>query len=213
MPPISTAEAIVRRLEQHGCEVVFGIPGAHVLPVYRHLAASTIRHVVTRHEQGAGYAADGYARVSGRPGVCIVTSGPGVTNVASAVANARHDSIPLIVIAPGMPADVDGRDTGFLHEMQDQAGAMAAIAGASVRVQSAEQAADAITEAFESFATGRPRPVYLEIPLDNFGTTAEIEAPASRNGSPPQPDPADVDEVIGLLDRASRPVCVLGGSP
>src|SRR6202166_724507 len=109
---LSGAEAVVRALEAHGVELVFGIPGTHSLPIYRYLAGSPIRHVLPRHEQGAGFAADGYSRASGRPGVCIVTTGPGVTNLATAAAQAYSDSIPMLIISPGMPKDLYRRDVG-----------------------------------------------------------------------------------------------------
>ena len=92
-------EAVVQALRAHGVEVVFGIPGTHTLPIHRHLAACGIRHVTPRHEQGAGFMADGYARLTGKPGVCFVITGPGVTNIATAMAQAYQDSIPMLVIS------------------------------------------------------------------------------------------------------------------
>src|SRR5919202_3762755 len=116
----SGGEALVRALAACGVDLVFGIPGTHTMEIHRHLTAAGIRHVTPRHEQGGGYAADGYARVSGRPGVVLATSGPGVINAATAAATAYADSVPMVVLSPA----VEGRDTGFLHESKDQGAAM-----------------------------------------------------------------------------------------
>ena len=120
-------EAVIRALAEHGVELVFGIPGTHTLELHRHLTANGIRHVTPRHEAGGGYAADGYARVTGRPGVVLCTSGPGVINAATAAATAYADSVPLLILSPSMPTGVEGRDTGFLHEGKDQGAAMDAL--------------------------------------------------------------------------------------
>src|SRR3954454_4415433 len=152
----SGGEAVVRALAACGVDLVFGIPGTHTMEIHRHLAAAGIRHVTPRHEQGGGYAADGYARGSGRPGVVLATSGPGVINTATAVATAYADSIPMLVVSPSMPTDVEGRDTGFLHESRDQGEAMGARTAWSRRAASPAEAADAIRAAFAHFAGGRP---------------------------------------------------------
>src|SRR5262245_5251887 len=123
----TTGEALIALLEAHGVDTVFGIPGVHTIELYRGLADSTIRHVTPRHEQGAGFAADGYARVSGKPGVCLVTTGPAVTNIATAAAQAYSCSIPLLIISPSLPTRLEGKDTGWLHEAKDQQGAMNAL--------------------------------------------------------------------------------------
>lgn len=107
--------AVIDALAAHGVQDVFGIPGTHNLELYRYLPGSGIRHVVTRHEQGAGYAADGYARVSGRPGVLITTSGPGITNAITALATAYADSVPVLAVSPGPPRGTVGADVGWLH--------------------------------------------------------------------------------------------------
>src|SRR5215207_11324695 len=111
---LTGGQLAVRSLAAHGVEIVFGIPGTHNLELYAHLGEHAIRHVSPRHEQGGGYAADGYARASGRPGVVIATSGPGVINTATAAATAYADSVPMLVVSPSMPTGVEGRDTGHL---------------------------------------------------------------------------------------------------
>ena len=201
-------EAVVQALGAHGVELVFGIPGTHTLPIHRHLAACGIRHVTPRHEQGGGYAADGYARVSGRPGVVLATSGPGVINAATAAATAYADSVPMLVLSPAMPTDVQGRDTGFLHEGKDQGAAMDALVAWSRRAGSPAEAAAAIDDAFAHFAAGRPRPVHVEVPVDVLGSSGEVAI-----GKPVRPAAATpgVDHAAALLAEAERPALVLGG--
>src|SRR5262245_64225514 len=115
---------VVESLAKHGVEVVFGIPGTHNLEIYRALGESGIRHVTPRHEQGAGYAADGYARVTGRPGVVLTTTGPALLNAAAAVGQAYSDSVPLLVVSPGMPLRHPRLSTGLLHEVRSQTEAL-----------------------------------------------------------------------------------------
>jgi len=203
---------VVEALEAGGVEVVFGVPGTHNLEIYRYLSGYGINHVSPRHEQGAGYAADGYARVSGRPGVCVTTSGPGLTNIATAVATAHADSVPMLVLAPGVPRGHEGADRGWLHELRDQRSMMAAIVDSAVRVDTPEAAAMAIGDALGRFRSGRPRPAYVEIPVDvldqPWSGSTPLPAPPSQ---PEQADGGLVAHAAGLLARAERPVVVLGG--
>ena len=117
---LTCGEALVKLLEQYRVEYVFGIPGVHTVELYRGLAASSIRHVTPRHEQGAGFIADGYARVSGKPGVCFVITGPGMTNIATAIAQAYADSIPMLVISSVNARSQLGHGDGRLHELPSQ---------------------------------------------------------------------------------------------
>src|ERR1700733_15292144 len=156
----------VRSLGRHGGEGVFGIPGTHTLPIYAALSDGPIRHITPRHEQGAGYAADAYARASGRPGVVVATTGPGVLNAATAAAQAWSDSVPLLLIAPGMPRGHPPASTGYLHEMLDQRLAMIAVAEESVRVQTHRGGARELAPAFASFAGERALARFIEVPLD-----------------------------------------------
>lgn len=203
------AEDVIARLELHAVRHVFGIPGIHNLPLYDALAKSGITHVTPRHEQGAGYAADGYARATGKPGVCLVTSGPGLTNIITAVATAHADSVPLLVLSPGMPDEVDGHDTGFLHELRDQHGLMGRIVS-SVRVHTSAQALAAIDQAFATFKVGRPRPVHVEIPLDRLGSQGGAEFCPARIG-PPSRDEERIQRAANALAVASSPAMILGG--
>jgi acetolactate synthase-1/2/3 large subunit len=208
---MTTAEAAIARLEAHGVRHAFGIPGTHNLPLYRALAGSAIEHLSPRHEQGAGFAADGYARAGGAPAVCIATSGPGVLNLATAVATARADSVPMLVLAAGMSDDVLGRDTGHLHELPDQLGTMAGVASSAVRAATPSEVAEAVDAAFAGFAAGRPRPAYVEIPLDAMNRGGTPPADPESLAAPPAPDEEAIAAAAALLSGAERLALVLGG--
>jgi thiamine pyrophosphate-dependent acetolactate synthase large subunit-like protein len=213
MAQLSTAAAVVRALAVHGTDVVLGIPGTHNLGLYAHLPAHPIRHVTPRHEQGGGYAADAYARVSGRPGVLFATTGPGILNAATALAQAWSDSSPVLAVSPGMPTGHSGRATGLLHEARDQHAAMAALVDRVVRVDSPGAAAVAVRDAFAALRSGRPRPWHLEIPLDRVDDVDEVPdelfLPAAADR--PRADPELVRAAAALLVGAERPAVVLGG--
>ena len=202
------ARAVVEALCGNGVDLVFGIPGTHNLEIYRALAASPIRHVTPRHEQGAGYAADGYYRVTGRPGVCVTTSGPGLTNICTAVATAYADSIPMLVISPGVPRGMERADVGWLHEMKDSQAHLDAIVARSIRVASADEAVDAVNESFARWRVERPRPVHLEVPLDVLDGPWSGVVAGPRSVAPTAPD---VGAAPGLIAGARSPVLVLGG--
>ncbi|MEJ8638696.1 thiamine pyrophosphate-binding protein [Streptomyces sp. MS2.AVA.5] len=210
--PLTGGEMVVRALALHGTVRAFGIPGTHNLEIYRHLAAYGIAHVTPRHEQGAGYAADGYARVTGRPGVAITTTGPALLNIAAAVGQAYSDSVPLLVVSPGMPLRHPRQATGLLHEMRSQTEALRGVAAFSHRVSSVGEIGAAVARAFTLFTTERPRPVHIEIPLDLL-ESAESAAPLRL--SPPVQPAAPRSEQLArageALRTASRPALVLGG--
>lgn len=210
---VSGGEVVVAALALHDVGVVFGIPGTHNLSVFDALTRYGIRTVATTHEQGAGYAADGYARTSGRPGVAVVTSGPAVYNAATAVAQAYSDSIPMLLVSPGMPLDlpVGGPGTGYLHEAKDQTGAMDRIAARCIRVTTHQQIADAVAVAFASFTAGRPRPIHLEVPLDLLDAVGDATL-VHAEPSPPASAPTDVvTDVAARLAAAVQPMIVAGG--
>ncbi len=163
---LTAGQALVRLLANYGVDTVFGIPGVHTLELYRGLPGSGIRHVLTRHEQGAGFMADGYARVSGKPGVCFVITGPGVTNVATAIGQAYADSVPLLVISSVNHSASLGKGWGCLHETQDQRAVTAPITAFSALALSPEQLPELIARAYAVFDSERPRPVHISIPLD-----------------------------------------------
>jgi thiamine pyrophosphate-dependent acetolactate synthase large subunit-like protein len=203
--------AVVDSLAAHGVDAIFGIPGTHNLELYRHFGKSGIRAITPRHEQGAGYAAEAYARVSGRPGVVVTTSGPGLTNAMTAAATAYAESQPMLLLSPGMPTGTEGRDLGQLHEAKNTSAAMDALVRWSRRVRSADEAAGAVTEAFASFSGRRPRPVHIEIPIDVLEQTWSGEPWVAAAVAPPHPDPAAVHRAAELLAAADRPMIIAGG--
>ncbi|SOE32227.1 5-guanidino-2-oxopentanoate decarboxylase [Streptomyces sp. OK228] len=209
---LTGGEALVRALAAHDVTQAFGIPGTHNLEIYRHLAAYGVRHATPRHEQGAGYAADGYARVTGRPGVVITTTGPALLNVTAAVGQAYSDSVPLLVLSPGMPLRHPRLSTGLLHEMRSQTEALRGVAAFSHRVSSVAEIGAAVARAFTLFRTRRPRPVHIEVPLDLL-TAAETAGPVrlAPATAPTLPDAEAVRRAARALREARRPALVLGG--
>ncbi|GAA3287123.1 thiamine pyrophosphate-dependent enzyme [Nesterenkonia halobia] len=207
--------AVVAALAAHGTDVVFGIPGTHNLEIYRHLPTLDVRAVTPRHEQGAGYAADGHHLVTGRPGVVLTTTGPALTNVLTAAATAHAESRPLLVVSPGMPVGTEGMDLGRLHETKDASGAADRLMGSSRRVTTAEEAVDAVAEAFDGFARRRPRPVHLEVPLDVLEGPWSGRLPGLRLGGPAELRPDASDEPVrtaaARLAAAQEPLIVAGG--
>jgi thiamine pyrophosphate-dependent acetolactate synthase large subunit-like protein len=196
--------AIVRALQENGVTDAFGIPGTHNLEIYRHLHGSGIRHVTPRHEQGGGYAADAYARVAGRPAAVITTTGPGLTNVTTAAATAYADSIPVLLVSPGMPRGLERRDVGWLHEMKDQHAHLDAVVDRSIRVQSAAEGYAAVHETFRRWATRRPRPVHIEVPVDVLESpydTADLPA-VGLAGAVPTPRAEQVRAAAEVLANA-----------
>ena len=163
-------QAVVRSLAEHGVDVAFGIPGVHTLALYDALIDSPIRHILGRHEQGVGFMADGYARASGKPGVALVITGPGVTNVATAVGEAYTDSSPVLVVASAEDQRWAGKMMGHYHDIRDQTEAIRPVTASQAQATAVGEVAPAIGAAFVRMATSRPRPVYVEIPRDVLET-------------------------------------------
>jgi acetolactate synthase-1/2/3 large subunit len=204
-------EMLVRSLVAHGVDTVFGIPGTHNLEIYRHLAAYGIRHVTPRHEQGAGYAADGFARASGRVGVAVTTTGPAALNIAAALAQAYSDSIPILVVSTGPPARDLWQGKGMLHEMRHQQAAMSAATEFSYRPQETARVSESVAMAFMGMLTGRPRPGYVELPLDVLTATTDEPVREPLGAWTPRLDPAHVTAAAMRLVEAQRPGLLLGG--
>ena len=159
---LSGAEIVCESLLKEGVEVVFGLPGGAVLPLYGALAGyPDLRHILVRHEQGAAMAADGYARATGKVGVCVATSGPGATNLVTGIAGAMMDSIPLVVITGQVPRAAIGRDA---FQETDVTGITLPITKHNYLVMNASDIAQAIKEAFHIARTGRPGPVLVDLP-------------------------------------------------
>lgn len=203
--------AVVETLSAHGVEVIFGIPGTHNLELFRHLPAAGIRAITPRHEQGAGYAAEAYARVTGRPGVVVTTSGPGLTNVMTAASTAYAESQPMLVLSSGLPTGMDGHDLGQLHEAKNPLAAMNQLVRWSRRVTSADEAAAAVADAFRSFTGGRPRPVHIEVPFDVLEQEWSGVARMSTKTEAPQAVPAAIRCAADALAAAANPMVIAGG--
>ncbi len=203
--------ALMAVLKAYGVDTVFGIPGVHTLELYRGIAAAGMRHVVVRHEQGAGFMADGYARVSGRPGVCVLITGPGVTNAATAIGEAYAESSPVLIISSVNARGDLGMGRGELHELPSQQGATAALAGMSATALRPVEVPELIARAFAMFASGRPRPAHIAVPIDVLAEPASFDASARTLPAPPSPDRAAIARAAALLARAERPVILAGG--
>src|ERR1700730_7960841 len=185
--PWTVGRYVVETLAANGIDTVFGIPGVHNIELYRGLECARLRHVLVRHEQNAGFAADGYARVSGCPAAAFVISGPGVTNVLTAVAQAYSDSVPLLVIASSPARASLGKGWGLLHELDDQRAVAAGVTALARSARGAQDVRDHLRAAFATLHAARPRPAYLEIPLDLLAepTTLRPERFARSAGTPP----------------------------
>ena len=200
-------------LEAYGVEVIFGIPGVHTVELYRGLPNTKIRHVTPRHEQGAGFMADGYARVSGRPGVCFIITGPGMTNIATAMAQAYADSVPMLVISAVNALGQIGSGEGWLHELQDQRQLVRQVSAFSHTIMTPAELPKVVARAFASFAGARPRPVHIELPLDIITAPADKLPPirAIVPPSPPAPSATALEKAANWLNNCSAPVLLLGG--
>ena len=207
---ITGGEAVIASLAAHGVTTVFGIPGTHNLALFSVMKKHGIVNITTRHEQGAGYAADGYARSSGRIGVVITTTGPAALNAAAALAQANSDSVPTLLIAPGMPTGHPSQGNGLLHELRDQQGVFSSLVAESHRVESVAEIPVAIAQAFARMRSGRPRSEYLEIPLDLLEAT-EIVTLLDPLPVVSQSLPSDYDLAVAVLDAAKNIVIVAGG--
>jgi acetolactate synthase-1/2/3 large subunit len=208
----TTGEALARLLEAYGIELVFGIPGVHTVELYRGLPATRIRHITPRHEQGAGFMADGYARVTGRPGVCFVITGPGITNILTAMGQAFADSVPMLVISSVNRTEHLGMGQGRLHELPSQRNMAAGVAAFSHTVLHSSQLPEVLARAFALFASSRPRPVHIEIPTDVIRAPADdMELSARALPGRPAPDPAAIARASQLLAAARTPLMLLGG--
>jgi acetolactate synthase-1/2/3 large subunit len=211
MSMVSGGEAVARALAAHGADVVWGIPGTHNLEIYAHLRSSGIRHLLPRHEQGAAFAADGYARVTGRPGVCLTTTGPAVLNAATALAQSWSDSVGVLLVSAGLPLRHPGRGNGHLHEAKDLHGAMQALVAYSHRVTSVPEIPAAVAQAFAEMTGGRPRPVHLEIPLDVLAERSEVASVAPIVAATPTPAPSALDGAARRIAAGRRRVIIAGG--
>jgi acetolactate synthase-1/2/3 large subunit len=208
---LTGSQALVRSLEEQGTEVVFGLPGGTILPTYDPLLSSSLRHILVRHEQGAGHAAEGYYWATGRPGVCMATSGPGATNLVTALADAYMDSVPMVAITGQVSRAMIGTDA---FQEADITGITLPITKHNELVTDPERIPSAIAEAFHIATTGRPGPVLIDVPKDVQQATCawrpgEVNLPGYRLPGPPSK--AAIAAAAKLLREARRPVLYVGG--
>ena len=207
------AGIVLSILEKYGIEVVSGIPGGANLPLYDELSRSSIHHILARHEQGAGFIAQGYARASGRPGVAFVTSGPGATNIITALADAQLDSVPLVVISGQVVRSLQGRQA---FQEVDTRGIVTPIIKGAYQAGSARELEDLMEHALRLSLDGRPGPVLVDIPRDVLTETVEISlqgelTPADDAVSPVAISPPEMNRALEWIDEAKRPVFFVGG--
>ncbi len=205
------AEIVLRCIRAEGVDLVFGYPGGAIMPLYDALDGSGVRHILTRHEQGAVFAAEGYARVTGKVGVAMATSGPGATNLVTGIADAKMDSVPLVCITGQVRTAMIGTDA---FQETDVFGVTLSLTKWSRLVRTIDEIPDAIAEGFYWARSGRPGPVVIDIPTDILKAKKEFSGPAKFT---PHARPADAkteggfsDTIVALLQRATRPVALVG---
>ena len=209
------AQALIKSLEMQGTDVMFGLPGGAILPVYDPIIDSSIRHILVRHEQGAGHMAEGYAMATGRPGVAIVTSGPGATNIVTPLANAYMDSTPLIVVSGQVATGSIGTDA---FQECDITGVTMGITKHNWLIKDVDDIPRVVAAAFHVATTGRPGPVLIDLPKDISNATMEWYWPESVDdldlpGYHPVTfgDPVLIGQAVDLIGQARRPVFYVGG--
>ena len=212
MSQMTGASSLVASLEAAGVDVMFGIPGGAILPAYDPIFSSSIRHILVRHEQGAGHAATGYAQVTGRVGVCIATSGPGATNLVTPLADAAMDSVPVVAITGQVPSVAIGTDA---FQEADIRGITMPFAKHNYLITNPADIPRAIAEAFHIASTGRPGPVLVDIAKDALQAMTDFKYPTSVNlaGYKPKsvPDNQSILDAAALITQSSKPVFYVGG--
>jgi acetolactate synthase I/II/III large subunit len=205
-------EVLVELLQSYGIDIVFGIPGVHTVELYRGLPNTRLRHITPRHEQGAGFMADGYARVTGKPAACFIISGPGMTNIITAMAQAYSDSVPMLVISSVNNSHELALGQGRLHELPSQRQLVAGVSVFSHTVARPNELAEVLARAFAVFDSARPGPVHIELPLDVI-TAAMSPDDLPRIGRRYRPGPSShaIADAAAMLRSATNPFIVLGG--
>ncbi|WP_019529137.1 5-guanidino-2-oxopentanoate decarboxylase [Dasania marina] len=205
-------EQLIKLIEAYGVDTAFGIPGTHTIELYRGLPQTRIRHVSPRHEQGAGFMADGYARVTGKPAVCITVSGPGAYNIATAMGQAKQDSVPMLVISADNNSWEKGLGEGRLHETRNLQAAMAECSVWSHTLARADELPKVIARAFAIFNSERPGPVHISMPLEVITANADhVDMRLWPLPSRPAASPMQLQQAAEILNLAKKPVIALGG--
>lgn len=212
MMKMTGARAVLECLKREGVDVVFGYPGGAILPLYEEMYKDNFRHILTGHEQGAVHAADGYARVTGRPGVCIATSGPGVCNMVTGIATANMDSIPMVIISGQVPTGLIGRDS---FQEADISGITSPITKHNYLVKNAASIPRVLKEAFYIASTGRPGPVLIDIAKDALETEIYFQYPDKVHLPGYVVETAgqayDIDRAVAMIQHSQKPVFLVGG--
>jgi acetolactate synthase I/II/III large subunit len=212
MPVMTGGQAVVRSLVREGVEVVFGLPGVQIMKIYDAFADHPeIRLITVRHEQTTTFMAYGYARVKGKPGVALVSPGPGVQNASAGLGTAYAASTPVLLLAGQVETHMLGRGHGALHEINDQLDIVRPITKWRTRVVEAGQIPAAIREAMRQMMSGRPLPAEVEIPPDTLSSREEVEFPEVKAAPPASPGPDAVRSAAALLLAAKKPIIVAGG--
>src|ERR1700685_231781 len=205
------ADIVLQCLRAEGVDLVFGYPGGAIMPLYDALEGSGVRHILTRHEQGAVFAAEGYSRVTGKVGVAMATSGPGATNLVTGIADAKMDSVPLVCIAGQVRSAMIGTDA---FQETDVFGVTLSLTKWSRLVRTIDEIPEVIAEGFYWARSGRPGPVVIDIPTDILKAKKEFSSPVSFV---PHARPADAkadgacsETIVALLERARKPVALVG---
>jgi len=204
-------EAAMELLAAYEVDTVFGMAGTMTLELYRGIARTGIRHVQCRNEQGASLMADGYARATGKPGVCTIIGGPGVTNASTGIAQAYCDSQPMLVLSGATATGTHGKGWGAIHELDDQQAVTKGITGLSAMIRHPEEFPECVARAYALFDATRPRPVHLSLPRDILPITVATAWKTRRAPSRPMPDPVFIGEAAVLLAQAQRPLILVGG--
>ncbi|MGL4518096.1 MAG: acetolactate synthase 2 catalytic subunit [Shewanella sp.] len=205
---IRCADAVIKVLAAHGVTTVFGYPGGAIMPIYDALYAGSVEHILSRHEQGAAFAAVGYARASGKTGVCFATSGPGATNLITALADALLDSVPIVAITGQVSTAVIGTDA---FQEIDVLGMSLSCTKHSFMVTDVNDLIPTLYQAFEIAASGRPGPVLVDIPKDIQIAHLEYRTPLLAVTNEPQAEMSDIDAARVLLAQAKQPMLYVGG--
>tara|TARA_Y100000991_G_scaffold120051_2_gene90593 strand:- start:4241 stop:5875 length:1635 start_codon:yes stop_codon:yes gene_type:complete len=211
---LTVGSAILPLLEQMGVKTIFGLPGVHTIEIYRGISKTRIRHITPRHEQGAGFMADGYARSSGKPGVCLLITGPGMTNAITAMAQARADSIPMLLISAINPVSRIKKEFGRLHQLPDQSALIKQVALISLTITKSSELIPALKTCFKEMLYNKKGPVHIEIPTDIQKLECDFcieESNMVIENIEDHLDHSTVENVAQQLNKAKKPLLILGG--
>jgi acetolactate synthase I/II/III large subunit len=212
MTQMTGGQAVVQALQREGVEYVFGLPGVQIMGIYdAFYGQSAVKLITVRHEQTTTYMADGYARVTGKPGVALVVPGPGLQNASAALGTAFSCSSPVLLLAGQIESYMLGQDKGALHEINDQLDLVRPVTKWCQRVLKVEEIPGAIHEAMRQMQTGRPRPTLVEVPPDVLAMVADVTLPTAESYAAQAPDQADIQRAAELLTSAKKPLIWAGG--